>query len=285
MDYTRLKIGDKLPAVGVLQKLLNRYGAKLNTDGIFGRRTWDAVLGFQRKYNLVIDGDVGVETWTELVTYTNNTKIVDCIDVFDLNKWKDGNGKMMTGERRVIDITNVGGNPISIGGMSNGVEQAVTLILLNSTMGQTFLLRFFGHGAPGSVGISVGEWVFQDPSGKNPDTEITPEEYKYSSINYDNTQNNLDIMLPKLRRLRAIFSPYGCIEFMHCSVAGSSKGKQFCNKIANTVGVPVTAGINTQYSGGLSTFKFEGPTYTAIPNGGTLKGWCRNLPDFPPICK
>jgi hypothetical protein len=46
------------------------------------------------------------------------------------------------------------------------------------------------------------------------------------------------------------------------------------------VGVPVSAGINDQLGGGLATFRFEGPTYTAVPGGTTLKSWCESRPDF-----
>lgn len=39
MNHPYLRQGDRLPAVGVLQKLLNRAGALLQADGIFGLRT------------------------------------------------------------------------------------------------------------------------------------------------------------------------------------------------------------------------------------------------------
>ena len=42
--------------------------------------------------------------------------------------------------------------------------------------------------------------------------------------------------------------------------------------------VPVTAGLRTQYGGGSSTFRFEGPTLTAFPGGGDLKSWARSRP-------
>ena len=42
MNYTYLSLGDSnLPTVGILQKLLNRAGAKLNPDGVpLAPRPW-----------------------------------------------------------------------------------------------------------------------------------------------------------------------------------------------------------------------------------------------------
>jgi hypothetical protein len=51
--------------------------------------------------------------------------------------------------------------------------------------------------------------------------------------------------------------------------------------IAEILGVPVSAGIHTQYGGGAKTFRFEGPTHTAIAGAGSLAGWFGLIPDFP----
>src|ERR1035438_10616154 len=56
MNYTDLRRGDKLPSVGVLQKLLNRTGASLVPDGEFGQKTETAVRVFQRAHRLNPDG-------------------------------------------------------------------------------------------------------------------------------------------------------------------------------------------------------------------------------------
>ena len=52
MNYTDLREGDRLPMVGVLQHLLNRTGASLVADGVFGARTLAAVKAFQRPRGL-----------------------------------------------------------------------------------------------------------------------------------------------------------------------------------------------------------------------------------------
>lgn len=251
MNYTYLRQGDRLPAVGVLQKLLIRTGARLRADGIFGPRTKAAVEAFQRARGLKKDGIVGKKTWPRISANTN-LQIVDCIDVFD--------PALLTMETR--DIRSVGGNPIVIGGMSNGVEQAVNDIRAASR--SVFLLRFHGHGARGVASISSGHG------------DLDPNLRHRSDI----ALANLAQIRPVISRLFSIFSAYGCVQFMHCETGGGSSGRQLLAQIARLLGVPVSAGVLTQYGGGLRTFRFEGPTHTALPGGGTLANWCRGLPNF-----
>jgi hypothetical protein len=54
----------------------------------------------------------------------------------------------------VDDITTAGGNPLVIGGMSLGVEQAMSMIA--SAAREAFLLRFHAHGSDGRFGIGKG---------------------------------------------------------------------------------------------------------------------------------
>ncbi len=59
--------GSSGPDVRVVQSLLNRTGYNAGTvDGIFGDRTYAAVIAFQRNNRLVADGIVGPSTWTVL---------------------------------------------------------------------------------------------------------------------------------------------------------------------------------------------------------------------------
>jgi hypothetical protein len=249
-NYTLLRRGDNLPAVGVLQKLLNRGGARLAADGDFGPATETAVKNFQRPRRLISDGAVGENTWPR-VSAAAKLPIMDCIDIFD--------SSLMALEMK--DILKVGGNPLVIGGASNGVEEAVQMILAASP-GNVFLLRFHGHGAPGVAGISFG----QGGEGFGHRADIDPL--------------NLNLMLPILARLRRIFGPYGCVQFMHCSTGRGTKGRNVLTAIANNLGVPVSAGVFDQLGGGTSTFRFEGPTFTAVPSGGTIAGWAAARPDF-----
>jgi hypothetical protein len=249
MTYPLLRQGDLLPAVGVLQKLLNRGGAGLDPDGDYGRRTKAAVETFQRpRRPLVVDGVVGEQTWRRL-TVGVDLPVVDCIDIFDPD--------LVRLEAR--DIRLAGGTPILMPGMSNGVEVAVEEIRRSAR--NVFLLRFHGHGDPGVVGVSDGHGV-----GSGHRTAIEP--------------SNIAALRPILARLRGVFGPYGCIQFMHCQTGRGPDGRRILGDIANTIGVPVTAAVRDQLGGGLRTFRFEGPTFTAIPGGGSLASWCRARPDF-----
>lgn len=66
-----LKIGDKGPKVGELQKLLIDKGFKNiskggEIDNNFGQRTKQMVMDYQTKNNLKVDGIVGPQTWKSL---------------------------------------------------------------------------------------------------------------------------------------------------------------------------------------------------------------------------
>ena len=59
---TLLRKGSKGQAVKELQEKLNKLGYGLTVDGDFGSKTESAVISFQKKYKLKIDGIVGNET-------------------------------------------------------------------------------------------------------------------------------------------------------------------------------------------------------------------------------
>ena len=63
----RLSRGSRGNAVRELQRLLANRGYNVgNIDGIFGNRTRNAVMGFQRAQNLNVTGVVDIETWRAL---------------------------------------------------------------------------------------------------------------------------------------------------------------------------------------------------------------------------
>jgi hypothetical protein len=62
-----IRNGSRGAAVSEAQQLLNRHGAGLNTDGIFGNLTETAVRRFQTESALSIDGVVGPITWSRLL--------------------------------------------------------------------------------------------------------------------------------------------------------------------------------------------------------------------------
>jgi hypothetical protein len=61
-----LRRGSQGPAVEMLQRELNAAGYTLRVDGDFGPNTEKAVLAFQYRSNLVVDGIVGPYTWQAL---------------------------------------------------------------------------------------------------------------------------------------------------------------------------------------------------------------------------
>lgn len=63
-----LEEGDRGPTVAKLQVRLNGVGADLDDDGVFGPLTVAAVRAFQRTRKLTVDGIVGEQTWTALLT-------------------------------------------------------------------------------------------------------------------------------------------------------------------------------------------------------------------------
>ncbi|MCL2753003.1 MAG: N-acetylmuramoyl-L-alanine amidase [Defluviitaleaceae bacterium] len=70
---TALRIGSRGDAVRQIQHCLNNVGMahpsipRLNTDGIFGQQTHNAVVAFQRIFGLNPDGVVGPLTWDRLM--------------------------------------------------------------------------------------------------------------------------------------------------------------------------------------------------------------------------
>lgn len=63
-----LRMGSRGSAVRELQALLNKNGANLKVDGIFGRRTKAAVINYQARKRLAKDGIVGKNTWGVLLS-------------------------------------------------------------------------------------------------------------------------------------------------------------------------------------------------------------------------
>jgi Putative peptidoglycan binding domain len=257
-NYTLLYECNVLPAVGVLQKLLNRGGANLAADGIFGPKTKQAVIAFQKPRGLKPDGAVGVQTWPR-VSVNAGLPIMDCVDVFD-PLLEDDTDKPLKA---------AGGNPIVVGGLCNGVEQAVNMIV-SASPGGVFLLRFHGHGGPGQAGVAIGQG------------DVAGAFDERSDIN-DSTLNEI---LPILGRLRPIFGPYGCVQFMHCETGRGPRGQRLLRRVAEALGVPATGAVNDQsgtFQGvryGSLPFGYDGPTTTECPGGVSLKDWARALPDF-----
>ena len=66
--YNQVSYGSQGDDVKQLQELLNKNGANLTVDGIYGSQTQQAVKDYQKSKNLAVDGIVGDETWGSLTT-------------------------------------------------------------------------------------------------------------------------------------------------------------------------------------------------------------------------
>lgn len=68
VDVVWLEKGAEGDAVKLLQKRLNAAGAELLRDGKLGPKTEAAVIAFQKRQGITVDGVVGTETWGVLTT-------------------------------------------------------------------------------------------------------------------------------------------------------------------------------------------------------------------------
>ncbi|TDQ19205.1 putative peptidoglycan binding protein [Algoriphagus boseongensis] len=68
MQY--LKLRSRGEFVSYLQELLTKLGYEIPATGYFGNMTDAAVRDFQKKNDLVVDGEVGIKTWTVLIEKT-----------------------------------------------------------------------------------------------------------------------------------------------------------------------------------------------------------------------
>lgn len=247
-EFVWLRKGDRLPAVAAAQALLTRTGFPLTVDGIFGDKTRNAVRAFQKERRLADDGVIGKNTWPRLKA-TEKLQIIDCVDVFDFDMIK----------QEVQPLENLGGAPIVLGGMSNGIEQAVMEVRKRAQSSGIFVLRFHGHGAPGLAGASSGEEAY-DPNARA-DWANTPQ------------------TRAALSKLKGLFGPFGCIQFMHCQTGRRQQGKDFLTLVSNATGVPATAAIKDQYSSTIrQLLRFEGPVRNICPGGADLKSWSAMRP-------
>jgi len=63
---TNFKLGDRSSKVKEIQQKLNKFGYKLYEDGYFGRLTYNAVIDFQMRNKITVDGIVGNMTIKKL---------------------------------------------------------------------------------------------------------------------------------------------------------------------------------------------------------------------------
>lgn len=236
-----LRVRDWLPAVATVQKLV---GAGI--DGQFGWNTHTKVASWQATKGLTADGIVGRDSWTRMMR-DSGLVTLDVVDGTDPSLL----------EHEAADISRAGGSPIILEGMSNGVTVMVNAIMarLNQS-GRLALLRIHSHGAAGLMNVTAGSM-----SG-------APH---MSAIGL----SNIAQIGPQLQRLATCFVRHGALQLMGCNVGAGPAGAAMLTQVAALVGVPVSAGVQTQYGSGKATFRFEGPVQHGFPFGGNLPGWAR----------
>lgn len=244
-----LRRGDRLPTVTVLQSYLNQQastGEYLAVDGILGPRTEAAVRRFCTSSGIGRGGVVDYEVWRGVVGA--EWQIMDSVDRSDHDSPKHSPSDHE-------DLAPYGQTLLEQFGLSRGGAYVLNQVHAHARYGQVVLLRFHGHGSPGNMIVSSGR------------TSISSFDYRFG-----------EKFFSALMALRPIFAPFGSVEMHGCRVAQGLPGRTLLSNMANSLGVPVSAGTTTQWGGGgRSTFRFEGPTLTMCPNGQSLQNWSRQV--------
>jgi hypothetical protein len=248
MAFTFLMEGDVLPSVATSQLMMRRHrpNVVVKMDGAYGWRTANAVREYQTAHVLKRDGYIGPETW-------NSFQKVSGLQTIDV---VDGTDDSLI-QLEAADIRKAGGDPIVLFGQSNGLNTAMRRIAQRGGNGNVMLLRIHGHGNNGLQNISGGT------------INGAPHMAAISLSNYAQAE-------PDLLLIRNVFQKFASVQLLGCDVGGGS-GSVLVQKLAKTWGVPVTAGVHTQFGGGNKTFRFEGATITGFPNGETLKSWSQAM--------
>jgi peptidoglycan hydrolase-like protein with peptidoglycan-binding domain len=70
VEYPLLKLGDKGDLVVWAQERLVTAGQEIEVNGIFDRTMRRAVRAFQEEHGMTGDGQLGMETWVQLMNYS-----------------------------------------------------------------------------------------------------------------------------------------------------------------------------------------------------------------------
>jgi hypothetical protein len=141
--------------------------------------------------------------------------------------------------------------------MSNGIQFVTSQIVARGRAQNVMLLRFHGHGNRGLQNVTGGE------------INGAPHLAAISLSNYSQIESTI-------ARIKSVMLPFGSVQLLGCDVGGG-RGSQLVSRLAGTWGVPVTAGLHTQFGGGNKTFRFEGQTVTGFPGGANLKSWSQAM--------
>jgi len=246
----QIRNGELGPRVVLLQVLLNRKGASLVVDGVYGAKTQAAVDAFQRSVStLARSGKVDPPTFNELFR-NSRLSIVDVVDV----------GDPMLARREANELRAAGSDPIELGLMCNGVGQMISDTLARAS-DPIALLRITGHGNLGRwMTVSVGAPAHLQGAAY---AELEAEFHSYIDLSH------FAQLRGTLARLSGRFARFGSMEHLGCSIGSRPTSRKLMGLLADVWKVPVSAGIQTQRS----VLNFDGPPFTAYPANASLKGW------------
>ncbi len=229
-----LRQGDRLPTVAVLQSYLNQQPST--------------------RPLLAVDGAFGPKTRAAVRQFQAAAHLTPN-GIVDWEIWE----RVVGSEWQIVDWVDhatPAGEPDALKpyaqtllesfGQSGGGRQILARIQAAGRAGQVVLLRFHGHGGPGHMRLAGGSGF----------------DYRFG-----------EKMFSCFRPLRSMFAPFGSIELHGCRLGAGAHGRALLTGIAGAAGVPASGGIDYQYGGGVTTFRFEGSTVTCCPCGEALRTW------------
>jgi hypothetical protein len=254
----------------LLQVLLNRRGAGLTVDGVFGPRTRRAVSDARARAFGRPGPDADPDLWMVLFAEQN----LCGIDAFDM-----GEERFVPGTRIVASA---GSRVVETGAMCNGVEAVVQGIVARTRPpGSLGVLRTWGHGNLGRwLSFTVGEVV--DTTIENPTLGAAIAAERRSYIDPD----NFDEMSPVLVPVRRCFADVAIYEHHGCSLGRIPATRRMMERLSRLWNVPVTVAMGTQripYTAA-HALRFQGQTFTAYP-GGTLRSWITQVLVGEAVCR
>ena len=265
-----VRTGDRGPRVVLLQVLLNRRGAGLKVDGIFGPRTGRAVDAARGR----LLGSRGTAADPDLWTALFDEQRLCGVDAFDMGEERFTRGATI--------VRSAGSQVVETGAMCDGIGAVVSGIAdRSSPPGSLAVLRTWGHGNRGHwLSFTVGEVVETTERDPVLGAQIAAEQRSYVY------PGNYDAMSRVLAPVRGCFAGVGIYEHHGCSLGKIPETRRMMGRLADLWGVPVTVAHGTQlipYTAA-AALRFQGQTFTAYPGGHEAAWIARVLAREPRYC-
>lgn len=266
-----LTYGDTGPRVVLVQTLLRLRGIEVRINGVWDSSCMRSIERFRARLKRPPMGPVDGRVFFQLIQGTK-LKVIDSMDAsagplttVAKADFKWAGIEVLLNERKP----------------GQGVARAVDRIVERSKNHRICLLRLIGHGNGGNwICVALGDPVMLRKSGRMEEYEELKADWQ-SYIDYSHYERHR----PNLERITPLFAKFGSAEVHSCTVG--SKQQELIQKMADTWGVPVTAGLGVQYIGASkvnrwgeyvpSTFSMEGDVFTAYPGKATLQSWANSI--------